>query len=225
MNDPRKLVARLNAASMKYEIGSGGLPELTPADISGALGMVPQDIGYEVFCALWWPSSARLRYGDLLSELSKVQFAEFSRLIDLLRAAQLSAHLADEDGLGSLFRAKRELDCVKALMWPGIGPNTRYKPIRIAVLGELSAPAICGGCAGRGSLRKDALVIMCPLCGGVGRKQVSDRRRAISIGVNESNYRRSWRLPYEYLFEFCRDAEQKTATALHQALGRSSQAA
>ncbi len=48
-----KLLARLNPTTVRYDIGRGGMPELTPQDIAGALAMVPAGLGRELICRLW----------------------------------------------------------------------------------------------------------------------------------------------------------------------------
>lgn len=216
----RKLMARLNPGTIRYDGGGGGgIPTLTPQDVAGALGMVPDSLGRELLCHLWWPDGARLTRRDLHDKLAIVQFEEFDRLMDTLRAAQLAAHLAEHDGLGSRTKAQTRLEDVRAQMWPGIGPHTRYRFVREAVLAEMATPAICTACAGRGQILRETLVVVCATCNGIGRKQVSARRRATAIGCDESSYRRSWRLPYEYLLAYCVDAEDKAARLMKSALG------
>ena len=48
MSDVRKLLARLNPASMQYDGARGGFGGMTAQDIAGALGMVPYGLGREV---------------------------------------------------------------------------------------------------------------------------------------------------------------------------------
>ena len=49
MTDPRRLVARLNPTTVRYDVGRGGIPDLTAQDIAAALAFVPAGLGREVF--------------------------------------------------------------------------------------------------------------------------------------------------------------------------------
>ncbi len=61
MTDPRRLLARLNPSTIRYDTLPGGVPELTAQDIAHALGLVPVGLGREVLQACWWPDGAALR--------------------------------------------------------------------------------------------------------------------------------------------------------------------
>ncbi|HET6906755.1 MAG TPA: hypothetical protein VFH52_07395 [Rhodanobacteraceae bacterium] len=221
MTNIRKLMARLNPGSAQYGmIVRGGIPDLTTEDIAGALGMVPQGLGREILCHIWWPDGARTTRAELLSALTQAQFDEWSRLADQLRAAQLAEHLAEHDGRGSLRRARRDLETARAQMWPAIGPRSRYGAIRLAVLTEMAAPNLCTHCAGRGNLMLETVLVACAHCKGLGRVGISGRKRAAAIGCDESTYREGWQLPYEYLHELCVTAEQDAAICMSEALGQ-----
>jgi hypothetical protein len=220
MANVRKLIARLNPASIRYGVGRGGIPELTPQDIAGALGMVPNGLGREIFCHLWWPDGARLTQAQLLDYLVRAQFEEWSRRADILRAAQIAHYLADDPG-----RAKAQLQAAKDQMWPGIAGHTIYRLIRLAVLLEMAAPSLCQSCGGRGEVKQVSLMVQCDECHGEGRRGRSDRQRAASINRDISNYVRTWRGPYEWLYAHCRDAEDKAVHQFEAALGVDSAAA
>jgi|SRR6185437_6629580 len=220
MGNVRKLVARLNPASIRYGAGRGGIPELTPQDIAGALGMVREGLGREIFCHLWWPDGAKLTQAQLFEYLVRAQFEEWNRRADILRAAQIAHYLADDQA-----RAKAQLQAAKEQMWPGIAGHTVYHMIRLAVVLELSAPNLCEVCGGRGEVLRGSLTIPCGECHGEGRRGRSDRQRAAMIHRDEANYRRTWRGPYEYLYRHCKDAEDKAVHQLESALGMSKEAA
>lgn len=224
--DVRKMLARLNPAVCRFDIGRGGIPEWTPQDVAAALGMVPAGLGRELLCFLWWPDGAAITREDLMDLLRDAQLDEWMRRRHNLEAAQLAVHIAEEqaDGThgpmrGTLSRARSELAGAKADMWPNVGPQSLYKPIREAILREMAAPELCRHCGGRGQAMIDSRVITCQHCGGFGRAKVSDRRRADAIGRDEKTYRQAWRLPYEWLFDVCVVAEKDAANALRDALG------
>lgn len=220
MANVRKLIARLNPASIRYGAGRGGIPELTPQDIAGALGMVRDGLGREIFCHLWWPDGARLTQAQLFEHLVHAQFEEWNRRADILRAAQIAHYLADDPA-----RAKSQLAAARNQMWPGIAGHTIYRMIRLAVLLEISSPNLCEACGGRGEVRRGSLTIACDECHGEGRQGRSDRQRAASIHRDVSNYVRTWRGPYEWLYEHCRDAEDKAVHQFEAALGMNVEAA
>ncbi|MBE0270004.1 hypothetical protein G3H82_11765, partial [Xylella fastidiosa subsp. multiplex] len=65
MTDPRRLLARLNPSTIRYDTLPGGVPELTAQDIAHALALTPAGLGREVLEACWWSDGAALRRGPL----------------------------------------------------------------------------------------------------------------------------------------------------------------
>ena len=74
----RKLMARLNASTVRFDIGRGGVPEFTPQDIAGSLAFVRDELAREVFCAIWAPDLARLARGEILARLREATIIEYS---------------------------------------------------------------------------------------------------------------------------------------------------
>lgn len=223
MADVRKIMARLNAPTRNYESGRSGAPELTAADIAGALGMVSPGLGREVLCALWWPDGASLtqeRLGEVIAErVRKEMDARHRRL----QAARLELHIASEMMLTAGNRDKQAVqrlsnavDAAKQECWPW--NPVAHVQIREGVLSELRAPNRCPRCQGRGDLRADDLVIECIGCGGRGTVPVSGRSRAERCGMVESTYRRTWRGMYMWLYDQIADAESEAARELARAL-------
>lgn len=96
MTDVRKLLARLNPKQSQYEVGSGGIPTLTPQDIAAALGMVHDVLGREILCHVWWPDGAARSRQQLLDHLRDLQLGEWMARVRRLECANLAYHIAHE---------------------------------------------------------------------------------------------------------------------------------
>lgn len=225
MTDVRKLLARLNPRQSQYEIGSGGIPEMTPQDIAGALGMVRDELGRELLCHVWWPDGAQRTRPQLLDHLRDLQLAEWIGRMRRFEAATLAHHIACEDADGThgrsrrgLYEARSELECAKGTLWPRIGPQSRYLAIRQEVLAEMLDPHRCHLCHGAGEVMLNAVRRDCPRCLGSGRAKVTDTDRASRIGCSQQTYAETWRDPYEWTLERCSHAERRAARELADAL-------
>lgn len=227
MADVRKLLARLNPANIRYDVGRGGLPELTPVDIAGALAFVPAGLGREVLCALWWPDGAALSPEALEDAVAKKVRAEMDVRHRKLQIARMDLHIAQEAacaGRGQvtdwnrreLARLESAVAAAKARCWPW-NPEMHIR-IRRAVMDEVAHPNRCAKCGGRGDVKADELLVRCSECDGRGVVPVSDRSRAAKIGKHESTYRRVWADLYNWLYVQVADAEAQAAFALRQAL-------
>ncbi|WP_440221854.1 hypothetical protein ACQQ2N_12225 [Dokdonella sp. MW10] len=223
----RKLMARLNPSTVKFDIGAGGLPDLTPQDVAAAVGMVRDELAREVFCLVWWPAGAALTRGTLLELIAARQRAELERQWKAQQLARLELHIAEENAstrvaltdadrrILSTLRAK--LGEAKALCWPDV--PAMYPVLRAAVLEELAAPNHCTTCSGRGDHGDGDLVVKCEDCTGTGIRPVSDRKRAARIGRDESTYRETWKRVFEWTFALVSEAETAGAKAVSAALG------
>ena len=225
MTDVRKLLARLNPRQSQYEIGSGGIPELTPQDIAAGLGMVRDVLGREILCHVWWPDGAKLTHQQLLDAMRDLQLGEWTLRMRRLEAANLAYHIACEvaDGThgrsrGQITRARAEVEDAKGAMWPRIGPQSRYRAIREGVLAEMLDPHLCPTCGGSGEVRADAVVRVCGRCLGSGHAKVTDTDRADRVGCTKQAYGRVWAAPYEWLLDECAHAERRAASGLAHAL-------
>jgi len=224
----RKMMARLNATTCRFDVGSGGIPELTNIDIAGALGMVSDEFAREVFCAVWWPDGARLTEQALLAMVGRKQAHQINAQWRALQLARLDLHIAedafacktshtskDHDDLG---RMRLKADKARRACWPA--QPQMYPKIRLTAMRELRAPNLCPGCEGRGELVYSTPQRQCPTCAGRGTLPVSSRQRAEWLGCDESNYRRAWRVAYEWTYDQLADAEVKAAQSLRGALAR-----
>ncbi|MCO5546511.1 hypothetical protein R3J36_03260 [Xylella fastidiosa subsp. multiplex] len=227
MTDPRRLLARLNPSTIRYDTLPGGVPELTAQDIAHALGLVPAGLGREVLQACWWPDGAALRRGPLRDAAVALVVPEIRRQqqrlleartdVGIVKACMGWTRATTSAQQAALRRAEERLDKLKAHLWPQA--TLEMLPVLVAaVVDELSTPQLCPCCHGRGERRVGALVKVCTACGGSGAVPASDRKRAAAIGRDESTYRTTWRSLYEWLLERMGVAERQAATQLQEAL-------
>ncbi|EWG13268.1 hypothetical protein P910_003484, partial [Xylella fastidiosa Mul-MD] len=226
MTDPRRLLARLNPSTIRYDTLPGGVPELTAQDIAHALGLVPAGLGREVLQACWWPDGAALRRGPLRDAAVALVVPEIRRQqqrlleartdVGIVKACMGWTRATTSAQQAALRRAEERLDKLKAHLWPQA--TLEMLPVLVAaVVDELSTPQLCPCCHGQGERRVGALVKVCTACGGSGAVPASDRKRAAAIGRDESTYRTTWRGLYEWLLERMGVAERQAATQLQEA--------
>lgn len=196
-----ELMARLNPPNVRYDIGRGGVPDLTAQDIAAAIAMVRPGLGRELICRLWWPDGAALAPKEIDCLLMEVQLGEWRDRADALVTAQLRVEMAT--GSTARVRADRDLEDARSRMWPQLGGESKYGPIRAAVLAEMSAACRCQGCQGRGIVLVESKTALCSACTGSGRAQVSDRARAGALKTDVANYTRRWRAVYEWTLDLC----------------------
>lgn len=226
MSDVRKLLARLNPASVQYGGTRGGYGGTTAQDIAGALGMVPFGLGREVMCAIWWPDGARLAPDKLDASIAQHVRGEMDRRARRQQIARLDLHIAQENAHArnaltaedrrEIQRLEKRAADARALVWPY--DAEMHVRIRRAALQELAYPNHCRACGGTGETQVGALKVGCKPCDSRGTVPVSDRNRAERIGRDESNYRRAWRGLYEYVYQLMHDAEAEAVRQLRDAL-------
>lgn len=217
MTHPAYALARLNPKNVRFDVGSGGLPELTPADVAGALGFVDEGLGRELVCRVWWPDGARLTAKDLDRLLMEAQLSEWYDRAAAILTCQLAEAAAATPR--DRIRATERLDEAKERMWPRLGPDSCYGPIRVAVLAEISAAGKCKVCSGRAAVLIGNRVVPCEACSGSGQMKVSDRHRAEMIGKEAAAYRRHFLPVYEWTFNLCREAMAPAVRQFCGALG------
>src|ERR1700684_3270264 len=116
-----ELLGRLEASTVKFDIGRGGIPQLTPQDVAAALGLCEDKFAATIYHAAFggtvnWPEVDRL--------IANEQFREWYNRADRLVTAQLakaSACLADKhDRAFQEQRADQMLAGAQAAMWPSL---------------------------------------------------------------------------------------------------------
>ena len=226
MTDVRKFLARLNATTCRFNIGSGGgKPELTPQDIAAAIGMITPGLGRELMCHLWWPDGSRATRERLDEVMSYAQLEEWQRLRTDLEKAQLAHHIAQEamhrdanvDRRINLQKSEAAIEGARAVMWPRLQPM--YATIRVGVLLEMATPNMCTRCGGDGELPTGETVTQCDICSGRGTVAIGDSARGRLLKRDESSYRATWKRPYEWLLALCVDHEAEARRQLARRLG------
>ena len=236
--NPRKLMGRLNASTVRFDIGRGGIPELTAQDIAAALAYVRDELAREVFTAIWCPELARLAREDILVNLRKRVFSEYIQRARAEVAAKLDLHLAEGHIAAKRSMTMMERSILSKLRgavtatheaaWPG--EPAVYPRICSAVVAELSGAGPCTACGGRGGKHVDAAWTACENCAGRGVQRSSDAQRAAWIGkatlysrdghdtVDAAYYKRRWRPVYDWVMELAQGAEREAASDIARAL-------
>lgn len=217
-----KLMARLNPKNVRFDVGSGGIPEMTSTDIAGALGMVPAGLGRELMCRMWWPDGARLTAHELAGLLERIQREEWSRREARMLDAMLA--VASHTGGESMRRAQSMYAAAHAERWPRWVLNAEtgtlnpvYVDIRRCVVMELIEPKHCPACSGRGMVRTPEGNRDCERCDGNGTVAYGNTRRAKHLHVIESAYRQTWERPYNWLLEHVTDELLSATRAMERA--------
>lgn len=228
MTNPRELIARLNVPAARYEIGRGGIPELSNIDIAGALGMMEDDFAREVFCALWWPDGARLTRQEIGRTIFTKLIDEWVKREREIFAAKLEMHILEGQQEAKRFldaydkqirgNVTRRLSIAKARHWPW---NAQiYSRIGNAVVDEKRFPARCRDCEGRGHYRDgQGKITECERCHGTGVKARPNVWRASQLGIADTTFGAKWTGIYEWTVRLVTDAEASAAAELKNKLG------
>jgi hypothetical protein len=218
-----ELLARLEPTACKFDIGRGGIPQLTPQDIAAALGLCEDKFAVAIYQAVVggsfdWPSVDKV--------IASAQFEEWRNRADRMVNAQLAkaaaglaprAERAERSGHADMLLAG-----ARAAMWPQLVESV-YSAMRRALVAELRASRICPTCNGRLSVLVDNRMIECETCLATGRVAISNRQRAAALGVIPSSYERTWRPVYEWMYRMLSNAVERGRRQFSDALGRVAQ--
>ncbi|ADV27004.1 hypothetical protein Psesu_1154 [Pseudoxanthomonas suwonensis 11-1] len=229
MANVRELLGRLNQQTIRYDVGRGGIAELTNQDIAAALAFVEPGLGRELLEACWWPDGAALRRKQLRDQVLALVQPELRRQCRALEEARIDVGIAKAcigwggaataEQARELERATARLERAAAECWPRTTLES-LPTLAQAVIREIAHPNLCSDCEGRGHRVAGELVVACIACSGHGITPMSDRKRAAAIGRDESTYRQTWRGVYQWLLVRMRDAESQAAAQLAAALSR-----
>lgn len=225
----REILARLNVPNIRFDVGIGGLPSLTPLDVAGAVGMLQGDpLGCDILLALWAPDvgAGYRSMAQILADIRARMVLEYGRLVMasvdaelrlMERRIEVAAVNRPSDELrGELNRAEREAETAKLKTWPKVAEG--YAAVVEAVLTEIKLGNLCPVCNGRGQYVHEALTVTCITCNGTGRRGASDRNRADRIRRDESTYRAGWKGPYEWCYSLVSGLEGAAAEELRHRL-------
>ena len=219
LKDPFEILtarlAKLGPKTIRFDIGSGGGPGLTPQDISAALGMTPAGLGRDMLEFCWVPDSfkPKARREALMSRLTEVQLLEHNERERVVARALFQVAVRGEPG-------RHLYNDALAQRWPSLVAKADplefakgYEVIRLGVLEELRYPRQCPKCNG---LEPDEKKVgtACPRCLGQGVVEFGNTRRAQRFGIQRSAYIKTWQRPYEWLLARVREEMQETIAAL-----------
>lgn len=218
-----RALAKLNPKNVRFDVGAGGIPELTPQDIAAALGCVEDGIGRELLCQVWWPDGAKLSEYHLLALMTDIQRLEWQRREDAMVDAMLAVAMYG----GS--KGQAAYTTAHAARWPSmvrvehglaiVAPG--YEHVRHAVIAEMKGLGLCPGCGGRAAVRiESGQVCICPRCLGSGHMAISERARAEACGMSWTTYRDTWAPVYEWTALICTESLQRAGTQFVDRIGR-----
>jgi len=223
--DVRELLAWVKGRAMPMQVGPGGIPGLTAEDVAGAVGMLTPGLPTRVLIYLHWRESCDRREFERLI-LGIIKREALARLIEhgTLKLAHDEALANYEDSThhterqhAALHSLADQVRAAKARRFPD--QPAMWPRLRDAVLAELAAPNHCPECGGRGECPDDAGVPrLCVSCEGRGLVPVSDRQRARWLHRDESSYRESWVVLYEWLYRVLGAAELQAVQEFRQRL-------
>lgn len=240
--NPRELIARLNVPAVRYEIGRGGIPELTNIDIAAALGMIGKrqladgtwvdDEGMafarDVFMALWWEDGAKRGRVVLDDRIRQLILREFGERGKALSVAKLEQHMAETEIAAKknptafddrILRAcKAAVADAKERVWSYNA--SIFAAIPGAVIYEIHHPRYCDDCRGRGEVRATGLLMVCPVCKGSRVKPEKSIERAKQLRTPYVNYRQRWQRIYEWTYGLVTRADAEAAKAFGRAVSR-----
>jgi hypothetical protein len=223
--NPRELLARLNVPAVRYEIGRGGIPDLTNIDVAGALGFIEDKFARDVFSSIWWPDG-RADNVELHQEVLHRIIREGHRRDTALIAARMELHIAEGALEGKRFKTafderiiqdcKIAIDRARNQSW-WWSPKVYSRLFGCAVR-EIRDPRHCMICHGRGETQREALKVICAACIGTGVRDRKKKDRAQLLAVDETSYLRAWCKVYDWSFRMIREAETIGAIAFGRAV-------
>ncbi|PMQ04181.1 hypothetical protein DyAD56_15950 [Dyella sp. AD56] len=223
MTHPAYLLARLHPKNVRFDIGSGGLPELTSSDIAGALGMVPRGLGRDLLCLYWWPDSRWSLQHHALNAMNAELMAEYRRRENAMLDATLAIAISSDRF--ALRRAQGMYASAHENRWPSVDevqneirlPNPAYARLAPAVLAEILSPRQCPDCEGRKEVASRTGPKPCGRCQEQGVIPSKNVDRAGALGIKEDAYRKTWHYVYTWLMDHCADGLAAASRALERA--------
>ena len=224
LKDPIEIViarlAKLGPKTVRFDIGAGGDPGLTPQDISAALGMTPAGLGRDMLEFCWAPDSfkPKARREALMSRLTEVQLLEHNERERVVARALFQVAIRGES-------ARNLYNDALAQRWPSLVAKADplefargYEVIRLGVLEELRYPRQCPKCHSLEPEGSKGAVKTCVRCLGQGVVEFGNTRRAQRFDIQRSAYIKTWQGPYEWLLARVREEMCEAGDALWKRL-------
>lgn len=223
----REMMARLNAKTIRYDVGRGGMPELTDQDIAAAVGMCQNALARELFCLIWWPTASRAKIAETRQLLLGEVFKEFNARYVAVEMARLALHNAEglhaakarasDEDREEIARLKAAVRQTHAAVWPARDMSV-YARIVDASITEMRTPRQCPECGGHGDVVSNSLKRICAVCAGSGNVRQFTTWRAGQIGFSESRFRASWAPIYDWVFNMIDALDQHACDIIGAAL-------
>lgn len=215
-----KLMARLNPKTVQFGTGSGGVPELTPQDIAGALAFVPAGLGRELLCRTWWPDGAQRTKRELQDMLASAIRDEWIRRESVMLSAMTAVALYGSKAQAQYAQAHEQRWPAPVQKQHGLPVrDDRYGRVCDAVIEEACGRHLCPTCGGRGEVAgANGVHRNCPTCDGEASAKITHRQRADACDIDWTTYRQGrWSAVYEWALEMCAEAYQAAYAAMTEA--------
>lgn len=216
VNRNRELLGWLNPRSPRWELGRGGIPDLTAEDVAGALGMVPAGMGRDLIALTWAQHAAVLP--AVRRQVFLALWREWARRRDLLVVASLRKAEAEIDGRHEdVERARFAIESARRKQWPDMAQQRHaevYRRLGDGVLAEFISPGCCPVCRGTRNRMVCDRLVECSHCAGSGRVRQTNAQRAAWLETSASRFAERWRHPWEWLFALVVREEKEAAKRL-----------
>ncbi|HVJ61527.1 MAG TPA: hypothetical protein VM555_02310, partial [Tahibacter sp.] len=213
----RKLMGRLNATTVKFDTGRGGVPELTNQDIAAAVGLCryfikdpkEADLAPAVFWWLYGPEGAPASNSqDARRLVLNEVYREFEARYQAAAVARLAVHNLEFDAPETrrtqpdyereLERARAALRQVHASCWPARDMSV-YRRIVDTVALEFRSPRKCPACDGRMFVMTGDVRHTCMRCNGIGQVGLQSTWRAEHLKIDVERFKKTWQVVYEWV--------------------------
>lgn len=198
MTHPAYVYAKLNPKNVRFDVGSGGAPDLTESMAAAGVAFTPKGLGRELAARKWNPAFAELTAENFKHLIDTAMFAEFSRRMEALVHAQIREQLANN--AWSRRRARALVAEAQKDMWPRLGPT--YGLMGKAVVTELCDPRKCPDCNGLKFTMSGAKQVKCKRCEATGDVERGPVWRAEQLKMAHQSFRAHWEDPYKWLLTF-----------------------
>lgn len=208
-----EMLCRLNPKTARFDIGSGGIHELTDQDIAAALGMVANKFGARMLLRMHAPEMVDWYKLDM--EVFDIVRREYQRREDDRVNADLRLLMRGQRG------SPRDLaSSLDGPAWPAFKTG-RYMALSRAVVQEVIHGDACQVCKGqqRVMLVTTGEVIVCGHCKGSGVEPEPARQRSRRMGIHHSRFP-AWAAPYRWAHSEVLAATIEASQQFRSALGR-----
>lgn len=216
-------MARLNTGHAKFEIeAGGGVPSLTPQDIAAGIGMIPDGLGRELIMHVYWPDGAQRNRARLIELLTLMQLAEHNRREQEVARALCQVAVATPATRAAATRAYSDAQLNRWPLWvtrlETVTLTKAYENVCLGILEELRHPRHCPECNGMEERDRVGQVKICDRCLGTGTVVYGSTWRAARLGMRRAAFIESWKGPYDWLMDRCREQLAEAVSALLRAL-------